>query len=288
MKPSDSKAARLVRVHKYRRGQKIEGWVRDINEIAACGQADAFFKLAHETGIRPKPYLRLIDNLETEPQLKDCWGVATGEWLQELGWDWPRPEYLAAQAVRRELNDPGRGDERRYRNKWSRSDGDWGQRLQRQLLTEGSQSFDDRAEYWGLVRDTARFLLGSRRKLTLKSGIKKEFETARAAAPAVPVEVTEHLQALYRAAIVLELGRDYTFGWNATRGHLCWSKYQWDARPLHLGELGDGEKNVNRAIFKAPIPPISVTDQGASVRHIGPVARRPPSRSACIGYPVRN
>jgi hypothetical protein len=261
MKPSDTPERRLERQHRHRRGKRsesrgkrFENWISGINEIAAHGdgERDSFLERALGTGIQPTPYLYLIKNRATEPPLNlDYWGVATSEWLQELS----GPQRLAVQAMRADLiqllSDPKELEalDARYLYGWTRSDWDWSG-LQEQMAKDDSQSFEDQAEVWGLL-ELADDALRTRRRLRLKNGKSKDFDTASSAGPAISITVTRPLQELYAARLVV---RVYDL-WGDISHHRSKGRHHWDSRALHLGEVSEDEgQNVNRATFKCSIP----------------------------------
>jgi hypothetical protein len=246
LKPSDTKEARLVRVRKHRRGRRRTGWIDGLTRIGRLGLMSRFLPFAQETGTKPDTFLHAI--VAQRHLDLDDWFVATGESPEYLS----QQEWLALQACRAEWW--GR-DTFRYpllrpfeKLPWRKSDSDVGLRLRKQLLNEDSQAWADQAEYWKLCRETDRFQL--RRDIRMRDGSERELPIADAAAPARKIKVTRRLELQYRTAIILEIGRDYNlYGELNTRG-----KYRWDTPVLHFGELNDEWKNVNRAIFKAPIP----------------------------------
>jgi hypothetical protein len=263
MKPSNTPERRLERVQRHRRRKRREGWIDDINKIAAHGGFSSFLDRALETGIRPKPYLRLVEDRATEPQLDlDYWEVATGEWLQELS----RPKRLAVQAMRAKLRDPSGhstefgGDASRYLFEWWVSDSDVGLRLQLQLSREtDSGGLEDQVELWALARRANRNT--KRRRLKLLDGGQKEFDIAEAASKVREITVTRALRLLYVPRLMLQSARVYD-SWGDIKHSRGEGRYHWDAQPLHLGEVSKEEENVNRATFKAPIPG-AVTDREA-------------------------
>jgi hypothetical protein len=160
--------------------------------------------------------------------------------------------------MRAELGDPSGhstefgGDASRYLLEWRISDGDVGLRLQRQLSREtDGGDLEDQVELWALARRANRNT--KRRRLKLLDGGQKEFDIAEAASKVREITVTRALRLLYLPRLMLQSARVYDL-WGDIKHIRGKARYHWDAQPLHLGEVSKEEENVNRAIFKAPIP----------------------------------
>jgi hypothetical protein len=273
LKPSDKPERRRERAQRKRWRDRRERFVTDANALAGFlpREVMSYFWDRAFAGDLPyspgqTPIARFHKFLEEEfaGRALDIWEVATGEACQSLS----KAQRLAIQAVLAERRDPGGhptifgGDAPRYRLGWRIADSDVALRMRRQMEAELADGLEDQVELWALGRRADRNT--RRRRLRLRGGGRKEFDIAEAAGPAVSVYPDWQLELLYGFGLMGESGRDYTFVWTSRRGfqwpcvhwpeHLCWSKYHWDARPLHIRETGEGERNVNRAILKAPIP----------------------------------
>jgi hypothetical protein len=191
LKPSDSPARVLERVHRSRRKGRRERLVGDFNRLFArlsSPDKDRFIEHAIETGDKPAPTLELLEQVERRHL--DLWEMLTGEVLGGLS----KAKRLALQAyeadgeradeeTRWRASKDGRGH---ARGVWTgaRAGEPWFRRLQEQLELENATGdaldhFEAMAIFWSFGKDLGRY--SKRRKLNLHNEKTKTFIIAEAA-----------------------------------------------------------------------------------------------------------